>query len=328
MTNLVSIIVPAYNVERYLEKCLESLVSQSYKNLEIIVVNDGSTDSTQSIIDSYTLKYPHIIKSYKKLNGGIADTRNFGLSKVNGHYFTFLDSDDYMEENTIEKLVDVADENDSDVVFSDFWWTYASKEVIGKEGNYSNNKEMLIGMFATLWNKLYRTEFTRNLNFKFPTGYRYEDASFLYKMVPYIRRWQYVQVPFVHYVQRRGSITHNHNEKVKDMIYVFDDLVEYYKKNELYDTYKDEIEFLFVRFFLGNSFLRTTQIRNREDRNNTLILSYKLLMQNFPNWKANTHLKGPGLKNIYFRTINPFTYRIYALIFAIYYRFKKSDEVS
>ena len=327
MTNLVSIIVPAYNVERYLEKCLTSLVSQSYRNIEVIVVNDGSTDSTQKIVDDFSLKYPSIIKSFEKMNGGIADTRNFGLSKVKGEYFTFLDSDDYMENDTIERMLNVALEKGSDIVFSDFWWTFASKEVLGSEGCYEDNREMLVKMFATLWNKLYRTDFIRALNFNFPTGYRYEDASFLYKMVPHVKRWDYVQSPFVHYVQRKGSITHNHNERVKDMIFVFNDLIEYYEKNQLLDSYYKEIEFLFVRFFLGNSFLRSTQIKNRLDRKETLKLSYSLLKQRFPNWKDNTYLKNGGLKNLYFRSINPLTYKIYAIVFTLYYRVKKMDEV-
>ncbi len=327
MSRRVSIIVPAFNVERYLEKCLTSLVEQSYQNIEIIVINDGSTDRTQSIVDKFSSAYPLLIKSFIKPNGGIADTRNFGLSKVKGEYFTFLDSDDYMESNTIEQMMNVAVENEADVVFSDFWWTYASKEVLGSEGIYQDNKDMLIKMFATLWNKLYRTEFVCSLNFDFPTGYRYEDASFLYKMVPFIKRWAYIQSPFVHYIQRKGSITHNHNEKVKDMIFVFDDLVEFYKKNQLFEHYRNEIEFLFIRFFLGNSFLRSTQIRNKADRRQTLKMSYSLLNQKFPEWRKNVYLKNGGLKNRYFRSINPLTYAIYAFFFANYYRFKKADEV-
>jgi len=177
-------------------------------------------------------------------------------------------------------------------------------------------------MFATLWNKLYKTEFIKSLTIDFPVGYRYEDASFLYKITPYIKTWAYVHEPFVHYLQREGSITHNHNEKVKDMIHVFEDLLLFYHQRKLYDAYKSELEYLFIRFFLGNSFLRTCQIKDKQDRQRTLDLSYKILNDNFPHWKANTYLKKGGLKDKYYQTITPLTYRMYAQLFHLIYRFK------
>lgn len=323
----VSIIVPVFNVENYLSKCLDSLVNQTLKDIEIIIINDGSTDKSRDIIDKYKKKYPEIIKSFDKPNGGIADTRNFGLKCVNAPYFTFLDSDDYIELYALEYMYEEALNSNSDVVMSDFWWTFPNYEKLTKDGPYHTNNELLIYMFATLWNKLYRTKFIQSIDVEFPKGYRYEDASFLYKIVPFIKKWSYINKPFVHYVQRQGSITHNHNEKVKDMIFVFNDLLDFYRNRNLFEVYQYELEYLFTRFFLGNSFLRSTQIRDSNDRKNTLNMSYNILLNTFPNWKKNPYLNSPGLKNKYYKTVNRFSYKVYSVLFHLYYRYLKNQKL-
>jgi glycosyltransferase involved in cell wall biosynthesis len=304
------------------------LIKQSLKEIEIIIINDGSTDRSSEIINNYKSKNSDIIKSFDKPNGGIADVRNFGLQHITAPYFTFLDSDDYIENDALELLYLEAIRSNADVVMSDFWWTYPNNEKISTDGPYKSNKDLLINMFATLWNKLYRTEFIRSINVSFPTGYRYEDASFLYKIVPYINKWSYINKPFVHYVQRDGSITHNHNEKVKDMIYVFNDILAFYQERGIYSDFKKELEYLFIRFFLGNSFLRSTQIRDHLDRKNTLKLSYDILKNTFPDWKKNEYLNQSGLKNKYYKTVNNLTFKIYSIVFYLYFRYIKKDRVS
>lgn len=109
MTNLnankVSVIVPVYNVELYLEKCLLSLVKQTLDEIEIIIVNDGSKDGSQKIIDDFSTKYPNKIKSFTKENGGLSDARNFGLDHASGDFIGFVDSDDYVFEGCLKKCI-------------------------------------------------------------------------------------------------------------------------------------------------------------------------------------------------------------------------------
>ena len=100
----LSIIVPVYGVEKYIDKCLDSLVKQSLKEIEIIVVNDGTKDNSQKIIDKYVKKYPEKIKSYIKENGGQGSARNYGLEKANGEYIGYVDSDDFIEKDMYKKL--------------------------------------------------------------------------------------------------------------------------------------------------------------------------------------------------------------------------------
>lgn len=319
----VSVIVPVWGVEKYLAKCLDSLVNQTIP-VKVLVINDSSPDNSQMIIDEYQEKYPDIIESYIKPNGGIADVRNYGLSKVKTEYFGFLDSDDYAEPDMYEKLLNVIEEKQADLAVSQFYWEYSENEKkLGLDGPYGAGKEMLVSQMATLWNKLYRTEWVKSIPLKFPTGYRYEDAYFLYCLAPFVRKITFVEEPFVHYVQREGSITHNHNEKVKDMIHVFESILDFYHKNDLYDQYKEELEYLFAKFFLGNSFLRTVQIKDKKIRKETLNLSYEILSKNFPDYMYNPYLKSlPGLKNRYFSLVRKWNYPIFAVLFGIIQKFK------
>ena len=123
----LSVIVPCYNGEKFIGRCLESLVNQTLQDIEIIVINDGSTDNSQGIIDSYANEY-HNIKAYKIPNSGIADARNFGVSKVETPYFGFLDCDDYTDATMFEKMYNKAIETNAQVVVSNFYWVKGKKK--------------------------------------------------------------------------------------------------------------------------------------------------------------------------------------------------------
>ena len=313
----LSVIVPCYNGEKFIGRCLESLVNQTLQDIEIIVINDGSTDNSQDIIDSYANKY-HNIKAYKIPNSGIADARNFGVSKVETPYFGFLDCDDYTDVTMFEKMYNKAIETNAQVVVSNFYWVKGKKKRLEKEGPYNTGKDMLIHLFAVLWNKIYDTEFVRSTNIRFPSGNRYEDAYFLYCLAPNIERLAFVDEAFVHYVQHENSITHNNNEEVKNMITIFDNILNYYAHTNRYDEYHDELEYLHIKFFLGNSFLRSARIDDKQDRDYTIQLGWNMLNDEFPDWHHNHYLKElPGLKNLYFRMVYDWNVMLFAYLFRI-----------
>lgn len=313
----LSVIVPCYNGEKFIGRCLESLVNQTLQDIEIIVINDGSTDNSQDIIDSYANKY-HNIKAYKIPNSGIADARNFGVSKVETPYFGFLDCDDYTDVTMFEKMYNKAIETNAQVVVSNFYWVKGKKKKLEKEGPYNTGKDMLIHLFAVLWNKIYDTEFVRSTNIRFPSGNRYEDAYFLYCLAPNIERLAFVDEAFVHYVQHENSITHNNNEEVKNMITIFDNILNYYAHTNRYDEYHDELEYLHIKFFLGNSFLRSARIDDKQDRDYTIQLGWNMLNDEFPDWHHNHYLKElPGLKNLYFRMVYDWNVMLFAYLFRI-----------
>ena len=320
MKPILSVIVPVYNVEKYLPQCLDSLVNQTLENMEIIVINDGTKDNSQQIIDDYAARYPQI-RPFKKTNGGIADTRNFGLAQVQGEYFGFLDSDDYTELDMFEKMVAAAKKENADVVISNFNWVYGEEKRLEKEGPYAPGKDMLIHLFATLWNKIYRTDFVRKTGLQFPRGYRYEDACFLYCLTPHITKLAFVDEAFVSYVQLGNSITHTNNHEVKDMIHVFEIISDYFKSQGWEKEYHDELEYLHIKFFLGNSFLRSTKISDKQDRRATIQMGWDRLNECFPKWKKNPYLKSlGGMKNRYFKTVSNWNIMLYSELF---HRFKK-----
>ncbi|MGL4373568.1 MAG: glycosyltransferase family 2 protein [Turicibacter sp.] len=312
----VSVIVPVYNVEKYLPKCLESLVNQTLEDIEIIVVNDSSPDNSQQIIDQFSELYPTKIKSFIKPNGGIADTRNFGLQQVTGEYFGFVDSDDYVELDMFELMYEKAKSTESQLVYCDFYWTYPTKLTESKERVYQDNKDLMIHMYATLWNKLYLTDWVKEIKLTFPKGLRYEDSSFLIQLAPHVEKMAHVDQALVYYVQREGSITHHHNHAVKDMIEVFNGLLVSFRQNQLYDTYQVELEYLFIKYFLGSSYLRACQIKDKSQRRETLEEGWNLLNNNFPSWKKNKYLKEKkDKKHLYFRLTNKVTYYALAQVF-------------
>ena len=156
----VSIIVPIYKVEKYLKRCLESLVSQTFQEIEIICVNDGSPDQSQKIVDEYVEKYPHLVKGYLKENGGLSDARNYGLNLASGDYVAFIDSDDWVEPEMIEKMYRAAREQEADLVICDFVMDWETKEKeslyisgIRQESTDFMRNVLLSGPSA--WNKLY-----------------------------------------------------------------------------------------------------------------------------------------------------------------------------
>lgn len=315
----LSIIVPVYNDELNIERAINSLLFQTEK-VKIIVVDDGSTDKTKEIVNALIEKNSNI-EYYCKDNSGIADARNYGISKVDTEYFGFLDSDDSVKPNMAETMIKEIEDTNSDICMSNFTWVYENgNRKKAKDIGYRNKHEILEKMFATLWNKIYRTSWFKATGINFPSGLRYEDASVLYRLTLYMDKVCYVDESFVDYYQRKGSITHTFNININDMIEVFKGIKQFYIEKNAYDEYKDEIEYLFIRFFLGNSYLRACRIKDNNIRKETLDKGWFFLNENYPNFKKNRYLENNGFKNKYFRNINKNRYYNNVWMFNVLYK--------
>ena len=312
----VSVIVPVYNVENYIEKCLDSLVNQTLKDIEIIVVNDGSTDGSKEKIQKYLQKYDNI-KYLEKENGGLSDARNFGMPQAMGEYMAFLDSDDYVEPSIYEKMYKVAIEENSDMVECDFLWEYPNKVRLDTGKIYNNKKEMIEFARVVAWNKLIRREILEQTKIEFPFGLRYEDVEFFYKLVPYLNKVSFVKEGLVHYVQRNTSIANTQNIRTKEIFTVFDNILNYYKDNNLYDEYKDELEYSYIRILLCSSLKRMCKIDDKTERKLALEETWNNINSNFPNWRKNTILKKKSFKNVYIRSCNKFTYKVFCFLLSL-----------
>ena len=314
----VSVIVPIYNVEGYIEKCLETLVNQTLDDIEIILVNDGSKDNSALIAKKYLEKYPEKIVYLEKENGGLSDARNYGMPYAKGEYIAFLDSDDYVEKDMYEKMYEIAKKENSDMVECDFYWEYPDKkkEDIGKI--YSGKNEMLEKIRVVAWNKLIKREILEKTKIQFPKGYRYEDVEFTYKLIPYLEKVSFLKKPCIHYMQRQGSISNTQNERTKEIFDVLEHVIDYYKQNNFYEKYKNELEYVYIRYAFCSSLLRIVKIEDENIQEQLLQTTWENVNTKFPNWKKNPILKkNTSLKDLYLKTINKTTYKIYCTILGI-----------
>lgn len=308
----VSVIVPVYNVEDYITKCLKSLDNQTLDNLEIIIVNDGSKDKSKEKIENFfnvklnnkVCKFTNNNKNYiylEKENGGLSDARNFGIKYATSKYIAFLDSDDYAEKNTYEKLYEKARKENLDYVECNFVWKYPKKEIFDNTGRYKNLHEMIAYGRVVAWNKLIKKDIAKDL--EFPKGLIYEDINFFYKLVPRIKSYGRIEDYLINYVQRDNSLANKHGKKEEQIFEIFDDIFSYYKQNGLFDDYKQDLEYSYTRILLCSSFKRICKISDKKLEQKLIEKTWDNLNKNFPNWKDNKYLKEKNSKNFYMKLI-------------------------
>ena len=245
--NLISIIVPIFNVEKYIAQCLESLLKQTYRNIEILVVDDGSPDNSSLIADEYATKDSRV-KVFHKDNGGLSSARNYGLSKAQGDYIGFVDSDDWVRENMYEILLNKALRYDLDIV------KCAAKEVndLGEghvllAGNTIKNKVLIPDRYlenhlhyyfeGILWkiacNGIYKRELA--LRVSFPEGLCYEDNYSAGMYLFYAKKIMLIDLPLYYYRINLNGISKSVNKRLLDIAFVTKKLIEDLKKQGLQD---------------------------------------------------------------------------------------------
>lgn len=312
----ISVIVPVYNVENYIEKCLYSLVNQTLEDIEIIVVNDGSEDKSEDVINKFAKEFPNKIKYYQKENGGLSDARNYGINHATGEYIGFVDSDDYIELSMYKKMYDLAKKDESDIVECDFYWVYPNKTKIDIGIEYNKKEDFFISSRVMACNKIIKKEIINDI--AFPKGLRYEDVEFFYKLLPNVNKISLLKEPLYYYIQRDSSISNMQNERTAEIFTILNNILEFYKEKQIYEKFKIELEYMYIRFLLGSSFLRIVKIKDKKLRKELLQKTIDTLYEKFPNWKNNKILKcTKSKKNLYYRTVNRVTFKFYSFIFTI-----------
>lgn len=237
MDSLISIIVPVYNTENYLEKCLYSLVNQTYKNIEIIIVDDGSPDNSMNIIQKFVLA-DNRVKVISQKNQGLSGARNTGMNNTNGDYIMFIDSDDWIEIDTCEKAINASEKYNADVVF----WSYIKEfsnsqkdnylfdktEIIWSEKNINQLSRRMVGLvgdelanpqsidnLVTAWGKLYKKSVIGDVRFTDTKIIGTEDALFNIEVFLGINSAVYIPDLLSHYRKdNESSLTHNYKKKL------------------------------------------------------------------------------------------------------------------
>ncbi len=304
---LVSIIVPVYNVEDYIEKCLDSLVNQTLEQLEVIIVDDGSTDKTSSIVDQYQKEYPLKFRVIHKKNEGVSIARNIGLEKATGEYIGFLDSDDWVNYDMYEKLYKKAIEVNADIVACDTLAIYPDKKVLIKSHIEETSKvhDLMLNAYAVIWNKIYKREIISEIKFKEGMNFC-EDVQFLYMIYPRIKKIGVIHENLHNYLQRTGSLTYTYNEKLYQLIDSLDDIVSYYKNQGFYEKYHAEIEYSYVRYLYATFIKRLAKTKNKIEFDKGVNFVLKKVNSNFPNYKKNKYIKKFSGKSLYLKHFNKF----------------------
>ena len=251
----VTVVIPVYNVEKYLEKCVRSVESQTFGDYEIFLVDDGSTDTSGAICDRLAEKNSKI-KVFHKENGGQGSARNLGIELCETEYIYFLDSDDFIHPSLLEKCVTAARENQCDAVFFDIIGVNESGEKGALYpwqlpcGQLLSEREL--GQMAKNvgpCDKLLKTSLFREHAIRFPEKVWYEDLRTIPKLIPYIKTAMRLNSePLYYYLQREGSTMHNPDREriTKERMEAAEDVVGYYKSHGFFEKYREECDFIWI----------------------------------------------------------------------------------
>ena len=270
----ISIIIPNYNTRKYLPRCLDSLTQQTFGNIEVILIDDGSTDGSVEIMKEYAQKDSRI-KIIEQINSGPAKARNKGLENASGKYLMFCDSDDWYEPDMCEMMYTAIEKNNVDIVcchnFFDLEESLSDEEkekrlprkYFNKSGKYSLNQKNILTTDVVLWNKIWRRDLIEKYNIRFPEGHEHDDDAFWYMYSFVSKKIFFLNKKLYHYFLRAGSIMSTQvNKKPKNRLdriaisyYIFDFLT----KNNLYNNNKQIMAHIFrkevkcARFFFSFS---------------------------------------------------------------------------
>ena len=237
----VSLIIPAYNVEKFIGKCLENCLEQTYSNIEIIVINDGSTDQTKKVIDEYKEKDNRVILIDKK-NEGVSEARISGFNKATGDYILFIDSDDWLELNAIELLVNKQKESQVDIICYDYKIIDENGKVEGKKDSIDKEnflKSILIGDSPYFWIKFIKRDFIISNNIKFPQKIGYcEDLAFSVSLAASNPKVEKLTEYLYCYYQRSNSVTKKINKNILDIKIATEFIIDILKSKNLYDDFQ------------------------------------------------------------------------------------------
>lgn len=313
MMKKVSIVVPVYNTEKYVRDCLESLVNQSLEDIEIIMVNDGSTDGSLTILKEYEHKYPDKIRIVDKENGGMSDARNAGLKHATGEYIGFVDGDDYVKETTYATLYEKAKSKDFDIVACNINYVYPDHE---KKAycHYTHDlwdkdeiRKSLTTFYPSVCNKIFHRRLFEESKLTFTKDVWFEDVEFNYCIYPYIKSIGVVDEFFYQYIQREGSITKVFNERLFDYLKNWKSILSYYKKHGFYQTYEKELEYSCVRYLYATFVKATANYLEKDMYLDAVKQAKQMVISTFPTYRKNLYFYKNGMKGYYLLTFNRFT---------------------
>lgn len=306
----ISIIVPIYNTEKYLKKCLDSLVNQTLKEIEVILINDGSSDDSQKIIDNYVKKYSNC-KSKTINNSGQAIARNIGINEANGEYLMFVDSDDWLKKDACKKLYDASNYGEIDIVCGKILKVENNVTIKLQDYKIENEiKRYLIGETGPCAKIIKKSLIVEN-KLLFPKLKAYEDISIVPVWGLYANKIKYINEDIYNYLIHEGSTMKQleYNEKLEHIFPSLENLKRLFEKNKKINIYHSELEWIYIEHLLHAASLRFFKFDNYE---NNIEKIDTIMKSTFPHWKNNKYYKKQNIK--YKIICNLFYYKKYKIL--------------
>lgn len=328
----VSVIVPVYNTEKYLEKCIRSLLDQTLEGVEIVAVNDGSTDGCRAILDRLGTEYSDRLQVFHKENGGQATARNLALAHCRGEYIGFLDSDDWVDRDMYRILYEKARETGADYVACGYRDTLVENGEEKVLRDYvasrpaSETSDLFFGALVSPFLHLYRREVLLDHGIAFPEGVIYEDTAFYLNAIPYIKKIAVVEKALATRVRRKDStMTLISSRKVEQIMPVLRSSIDFYRERGFLKPYSQELEYFCTRILLCSSMERIARVRSRKEGWRLVGKTLDFLSENFPDYRKNTYMQR-GLMHVYMKSFCGVTAGIYYPLFRLKAKFERRYE--
>lgn len=317
----ISVIIPVYNSEKYLKKCIDSILNQTMKDIEIILINDGSTDRSEEIIDNYIKEDRGNIIKYNQENAGQAVARNKGIELAKGEFISFIDSDDYIDKCMLEDLYNEAKTKQLDIVICDYFEDIKGN-LIYKKQILREHTELIkdyILFVAGPCNKIIKTEILKKNNIKFPENIFYEDIAIMPALVIYSKKIGYLKKAYYYYVIRENSTMRQikYNKNLDSIFFALNYLENIFITENQYEKYKSEIEYVFIEHLLFGATGRFLEFKECEKQRQQVV---DMMKTKFPNWKKNNYLKE---KNIIYKLTCLIFYSQNKILINFYKKIKK-----
>jgi glycosyltransferase involved in cell wall biosynthesis len=255
---LISVTLSAYNVEEYIGDCLQNIINQTLKDIEIICIDDGSTDKTLSILNQYAENESRLTVISKLKNEGLAIARNESLELAKGKYVTFVDGDDLMDLDLLRKAYELAEKDTADMVMWDYVTFINNDEIKGKKATKptllrekAKNKEYLLRRPAFTWTKLIRTEKARELGIHFPLRLTRQDIPVHWHLITKLDKISLLPEVLSFYRQQPNATTYQTDRRVFDLLKVMDITQTYLIENNLFQTYQELFFEMQINFMFG-----------------------------------------------------------------------------
>lgn len=284
----MSIIIPVYKTEKYLAKCLDSVLNAVEQDMEVLIINDGSPDDSEKIILQYIENNPGIFQYYKKENGGLSDVKNYGIAKATGKFVVFLDSDDYIEANMYRDMLCIAHKENSDIVVCDIYMDYEDgtpQKIVSCTSDIQGSlyRRLLdTWVMPASWNKIVRKSLYDGL--EFPTGLNNEDVCVTPISLARANKISIIHKPYYHYLQRAGSIQNSgFNEKRFVILDTVRLALDRMKECPL-EKQTEIKESLYLHQVLAMAMYPIREQKNRQERERLLTVFMERTMELFPDF--------------------------------------------